>query len=71
MADAGRVLEPDMKTGIVERCATKIVLAEFGIYPFRMALPVIEDDTRDGKIELRRGYVDTPANDSSEEDEAA
>lgn len=53
-------LEPDPVQGFVDRDQIKIMLAEHGIFPLRMAVPLIEDEARDREIELRRGYVDRP-----------
>lgn len=71
LVDAIMDLEPDPVLGFVDRDQIRIVLAEHGIFPVRMAVPIIEDDARDREIELRRGYVERPANDDVSEDEVA
>ena len=60
LVDAIMDLEPDPVHGFVDRDQIKITLAEHGIFPLRMAVPLIEDEARDREIELRRGYVDRP-----------
>ncbi|GBD48546.1 hypothetical protein METY_1759 [Methylopila sp. Yamaguchi] len=60
LVDAIMDLEPDPIHGFVDRDQIKIMLAEHGIFPLRMAIPIIEDEARDREIELRRGYVERP-----------
>jgi len=54
LVDAILDLEPDPVIGQVDRCAIKIVLAEYAdLFPFRMAATIIEDEANDRSAATR------------------
>ncbi len=71
LVDAIMDLEADPVHGFVDRDQVKIALGEHGIFPMRIAIPIIEDEVRDREIELRRGYVEQTASVEEPEDEMA
>lgn len=58
LVDAILDLETDPMIGQVDRCAIKIVLAEFAdVFPMRMATTIIEDEANDRDAALSASHA--------------